>query len=147
MKRYYSAVSTFNKWMLIVSVLSVWGSCIPILMGEFDGLFIFISLLVGGFTVFIASIYFNTYYQIQEDKILWVTGPIKGHIEIIKISRLKKAKSIWEIDSLIKPILSNRPLLLRYTKFDDFPVSPQDEKEFIEELLSKNPSIEIEQFS
>ncbi len=133
--------------MLIISVLSVWGSCIPILMGEFDGLFIFISLLVGGFTVFIASIYFNTYYQIQEDKILWVTGPIKGQIEISKISRLKKAKSIWEIDSLIKPILSNRPLLLRYTKFDDFPVSPQDEKGFIEELLSKNPSIEIEQFS
>ncbi|MEO9484824.1 MAG: PH domain-containing protein [Ekhidna sp.] len=144
MKRYYSAVSDFNKWMLIASILIVWVSCLPILMGEIDGLFIFIVILVSCFTLFMASIYFNTYYQIKDDKVLWVTGPIKGQLEIAKISQLKKVKSAWEINSLIKPILSNRPLLLRYTKFDDFPVSPRDEQEFIEELLTKNPAIIVE---
>lgn len=144
MKRYYSAVSEFNKWMMIASVLIVWVSCIPILMGEIDGLFIFISILVGSFTIFIASVYFNTYYQIKDDKIFWVTGPIKGHLEIAKISQLKKAKSVWEINSLIKPILSNRPLLLRHTKFDDFPVSPAEEQEFIKELLAINPTIAVQ---
>ena len=145
MKRYYSAVSEFNKWMMIASVLIVWVSCAPVLMREeIDGLFIFIAILVGGFTIFIASIYFNTYYQIKDDKIFWVTGPIKGQLEIAKISQLKKAKSVWEIDSLIKPILSNRPLLLRYSKFDDFPVSPAEEQEFIQELLAVNPTITVQ---
>ena len=145
MKKYYSKIGALSKWTVIGSTVLVWGSGIPVLIGEIDGLFIFIALLVGAYTIFMASIYFNTYYQINGDHLNWVTGPIKGKIKVADITQIKRANSIWEIDSLIKPILHHRPLLLRYTKFDDFPMSPEDEKAFIQELLSVNPSIVLEE--
>ncbi|WP_370086694.1 PH domain-containing protein [Ekhidna sp.] len=144
MKRYYSEVSRFTKWTFLISIAIAWISIIPILIGEISTLFFIVAGLVGLFTVLMSSIYFGTYYQIQDEHIIWVTGPFKGKLAIKDITKVKRAKSIWEIDSTIKPILSQSPLLLRYTRFDDFPVSPEEEDEFVNELLIINPKIEME---
>lgn len=141
MKRYYSSVSPFTRWILIGSTLITWVVIIPVLMGEINLAFLLIVGFVGIYTVFMASIYFNTYYRIEEGKVIWVTGPIKGSLEIKEIREIKKADSMWEISSLIKPILSQRPLLLKYNKYDELPVSPVEEQEFITALLEVNAHI------
>ncbi|GAB4245390.1 MAG: hypothetical protein Tsb0034_23850 [Ekhidna sp.] len=143
MNRYYSEVSKLTKWLLWGSLGLTWISLTPVLLGEESTAFWTISLFIGGFTIFIASIYFNTYYTFDHDYLVWVTGPFKGKIKISEIKVVKRARSIWEITSSIKPILSDKPLLLRYSRYDDLPVSPKNERAFLKELLRVNPNIDM----
>ena len=143
MKRYYSERSSFSKCILISSVIITWVATSPIFMGEVDVLFFVMTIFASVFTIFIASIYHNTYYYFEDENLVWVTGPIRGKIKISEIRRIEKAKSVWDISSAIKPILSQRPLLLYYSKYDELPVSPKEELEFIHTLVTANPEIEL----
>ena len=100
-----------------------------------------ITLIVS--TALIISIFFNTYYTLDNQYLYWRTGPFNGKIELASITSIKKAKSAREIASMVKPILSTTPLIIRYNKYDDIPVSPGDEKEFLEKIQRHNPEIEI----
>lgn len=100
--------------------------------------------LVLAATIFLLlSVFFNTYYSIKNGFLHWVTGPFKGKIEIASIRELTRPKSMMELSGMMKPVLSSKPLLVKYNKYDDMPFSPLDEKEFIAELKRENAEIEI----
>ena len=92
MKRYYSKVNGLSKWTIVGSVILLWGITIPVLTGEINFFFLFMCLFVTAFTVFMASIYFGTYYIIKNDELIWHTGPFKGRVEINEIIEIRKAQ-------------------------------------------------------
>ncbi len=100
-----------------------------------------ITLIVS--TALIISIFFNTYYSLDNQYLYWQKGPFGGKVSLDSIRSIKKAKSSREISSVVKPILSSKPLLIRYNKYDEIPVSPQDENKFIEAIQKNNQEIEI----
>ena len=143
-KIYHSKVDSLTNWVLWGSVLVGFFTIIPILstdsfwfrFGMLSMLSLFIGLLI--------SVRYNTYYFFTESEMIWVTGPFKGKINLSKVVKISKAKSWTDISAGTKPILSRKCLLIRYSKYDDLPVSPEREQEFIQEMIQINPNIKLE---
>lgn len=85
----------------------------------------------------------NTYYWFDGDKIHWRTGPFRGQLEINEIKKVTRAQSFMDISGVIKPCLTSKPLLLRYGTYEDLPISPKEEAEFIEQLKSLHSELEV----
>ena len=143
-KRYYSKVS---PWISI----TLWGSVILCCVICFPLFFSNDSLIVRAFALVILtitislllSIFFNTYYTIENGLLHYVTGPFKGKIEIASIREITYPKSLMEISGMMKPVLSSKPLLIKYNKYDDMPFSPSEEEAFIVELRKVNSEIRV----
>jgi hypothetical protein len=79
------------------------------------------------------SIYLNDNQLIV--KSTWV---VYERIDISKITKIEKTNSI-----LSSPALSLDRIRIRYNKYDEVLISPKVKKEFVDELLKVNPTIEI----
>ena len=143
MKKYHSKI---DKWILILLASSIVVSWLPLYSIWKNGslsMIIGMTLLIGAVTWLLISILMHTYYWFDEGNIHWKTGPFKGSISINDISAVKRAESFMDVSAVIKPCLSSKPLLLRYSKYDDLPISPAEETEFISQLKQLQPSFEI----
>lgn len=84
--------------------------------------------------------YFDTYYQIDNQILKYKSGYIKGAIEIGFITNILKGKTRWVG---IKPALATGGLIVKYNRYDDVYLAPEDSETFIKDLLSVNPSIQV----
>ena len=66
------------------------------------------------------------------------TWIVYERIDISKITKIEKTNSI-----LSSPALSLDRIRIRYNKYDEVLISPKVKKEFVDELLKVNPTIEI----
>jgi hypothetical protein len=66
------------------------------------------------------------------------TWVVYERIDIFKITKIEKTNSI-----LSSPALSLDRIRIRYNKYDEVLISPKVKKEFVDELLKVNPTIEI----
>ncbi|MCZ2260829.1 PH domain-containing protein [Sporosarcina sp. G11-34] len=64
--------------------------------------------------------------------------PLKWRVKIQDINSISKRRSL-----LATPSLSINRLVLHYGKYGEMLLSPKDESEFIELLLTKNPQIKL----
>jgi len=94
-----------------------------------------LSFLAVGFLIWI---WFSTGYRIENETIRINNGPFKRQINIKDINRISKRRSL-----LATPSLSIDRLVLHYGKYGEMLLSPKDESEFIELLLTKNPQIKV----
>jgi hypothetical protein len=135
----------FSSKKDILYSLAVWGTAVIVLLFvilDFSltifGLFwVFIGLLSIGFLMWI---WFGTGYQIENDTIKIQNGPFKYKINIVEINRISKRKSV-----LATPALSVDRLALHYGKYGEMLISPKNEMEFTEILLTKNPQIKVDE--
>ena len=141
MKKYRSKISPAIAIMLwtcvgLTSALYFWK------FEDFSFLdFTVLTIIIWGSNFLIVSILTNTHYRFEANNLKWTTGPFSGKIPLNQITRVARANSLFEITGIIKPCLTTRPLLLRYEKYEDLAVSPQDEESFIAELKKWNPEI------
>ena len=84
-------------------------------------------------------IWFGTGYEIKNGNLYYRSGPFTGNIDISGIKEIRKGQS-WRLIG-IKPALSTDGIIIRYNKFDEIFLAPDNKKEFIEELLRNNPDI------
>lgn len=84
-------------------------------------------------------LWFGTNYKIDDEKLIVKTGPFKSTIEIKNIKKLRATKTL-----LAGPALSIDRIEIQYKRYDFVIVSPKEKQKFIEFLLSKNKSIEID---
>jgi hypothetical protein len=84
----------------------------------------------------------DTKYIINNDIILFNSGPFKGIININKIKKIEHHSGLI-VPVTYKPALNTRGLILYYNSFDEIYISPNEEDNFIEELLKINPEIRI----
>lgn len=126
--------SKIDWWFGLLLVYPIFMSVKSMLFGEWVG-------LLGLSIVIVLILFFSktTRYIINDNQLIvkstWV---VYERIDISKITKIEKTNSI-----LSSPALSLDRIRIRYNKYDEVLISPKVKKEFIDELLKVNPTIEI----
>ena len=84
-------------------------------------------------------LWFGTSYKIDDENLIVKSGPFKSTIDIKSIKKLRATKTL-----LAGPALSIDRIEIQYKRYDSVIVSPKEKNKFIESLLSKNKSIEVD---
>ena len=84
-------------------------------------------------------IWFGTGYRIDDEGLIVRSGPFISTIDIKTIKKIKATKTL-----LAGPALSLDRIEIQYKTYDTVIVSPKDKTKFIEILLSKHNSIEVD---
>jgi hypothetical protein len=90
--------------------------------------------------VLISWIYFDTSYKIENDKLFYRSGFLRGKIDILTINEIHKGKTMWVG---LKPALAKGGLIIKYNKYDTIYISPENNNEIVSDLLNLNPGIKI----
>lgn len=99
------------------------------------------ALIVVFVVLFIIYLYFDTSYRITSDGKLIIKGGflIKREIDISSIKKIKATNN-----PLSAPAFSLDRLEISYNKYDTILISPEDKREFIQQLKELKPEIVIE---
>ena len=84
-------------------------------------------------------LWFGTSYKVNDEDLIVKSGPFKSTIDIKSIKKLRATKTL-----LAGPALSIDRIEIQYKRYDFVIVSPKEKNKFIDSLLSKNKSIEID---
>ncbi|MFN3639767.1 MAG: PH domain-containing protein [Flavobacterium sp.] len=85
-------------------------------------------------------IYFDTYYGIQDNYLFYRSAFLRGKIDIHKIREIQQNKTLW---SGIKPALSKNGLIIKFNKYDEVYIAPDDNEKMVNDLISINPNIQV----
>ncbi len=84
--------------------------------------------------------YLNTFYKIENNELIYRSGFLRGKIEIIKIKEIVKGKTMW---GGIKPALSRNGLIIKFNKYNEIYIAPENNDKLVDDLLKLNPEIKI----
>ncbi|MBK0382165.1 PH domain-containing protein [Pedobacter sp. SD-b] len=85
-------------------------------------------------------IFFKTRYTLSTKELRYFCGPLKGVILIEDIKEIQKNTTKW---IGYKPATARKGLVIRYNKYDEVYISPDDNDTFIKELLKLKANIKI----
>lgn len=103
-----------------------------------DSFFIF---LVNVFVIgLLGWIFFGTHYKLSPEYLKYRCGPFYGKIEISSISQILVNQTLYVG---LKPATARNGLIIKYNKYDDIYISPNDNETFVTEILKFNSQIEI----
>jgi hypothetical protein len=105
----------------------------------FEGFHLIADLLALIVIGLLLWIWFGTGYQFENETIKIQSGPFKRKINIQEIRKISKGKS-----ALSSPALALDRLIIHYGRYGQVQISPENEFEFIEVLLKKNPNITLD---
>ena len=84
--------------------------------------------------------YFDTSYHIVNEKLYYRCAFFKGEIEIASIKELEVGATMYVG---LKPALAFKGIIIKYGKYDDIYVAPENNDEIANDLLAINPSIVV----
>lgn len=84
--------------------------------------------------------YFDTSYKIIDEQFYYRSAFVRGKIDIATIKAITKGKTKW---TAIKPALARNGLIIKFSRWDDIYIPPENNDEVIADLLSINPNIKI----
>ncbi|MFC3038871.1 PH domain-containing protein [Virgibacillus xinjiangensis] len=113
--------------------IAVIGVATPLIRGYLSG-----AIFVLPFSLLLLWFWFRTGYIIQNNLLIIRYGPIRLKVNIDQIIEIRKVKSIFAA-----PALSRHRLEIYSGRYNIVSVSPNQEKEFIDELIRQNPDLEI----
>jgi hypothetical protein len=90
--------------------------------------------------ILIFWIYFDTFYKIEKNELIYRSGFLRGKIEIPNIKEILKGKTMW---SGIKPALAKNGLIIKFNKYDEIYIAPENNDELISDLIKLNSEIKI----
>lgn len=90
--------------------------------------------------ILIFWIYFDTFYKIEKNELIYRSGFLRGKIEIPRIKEILKGKTMW---SGIKPALARNGLIIKFNKYDEIYIAPENNDELISDLIKLNSEIKI----
>ncbi len=82
----------------------------------------------------------GTSYEITENKLLYRSGPVQGSIAISDIHEVVVGKTMWVG---LKPATARNGLIVRYEKYSEIYISPDNNQLFVQELLKRNDAIVV----
>ncbi|GAB2618028.1 PH domain-containing protein [Belliella aquatica] len=85
-------------------------------------------------------IYVDTFYKIENHHLIYHSAFLRGKIEILTIKEIRKGETMW---SGVKPALASKGLIIKYNKYDDVYLAPENNDEMIADLLEINPEIKL----
>ncbi len=140
MKIYKANRKGFINYLLIGSVI------LPIIIFFLDKItftekpFILLPLLSP--LILILWIYFDTFYKIEKNELIYRSGFLRGKIEVLNIKEILKGKTMWVG---IKPALARNGLIIKFNKYDEIYIAPENNDELISDLLKLNSEIKIKE--
>ncbi len=90
-----------------------------------------------------ASLWYGTYYEIDNDTLICRSGPFFRKIPISAIRSVSKPKKIFLNQSYMSFGLSFTKSIISYNAYDDISISPGDFDAFVAALKLRNPEIEV----
>ena len=90
--------------------------------------------------VLLLWIWFDTSYSIDGSFLYYQSGPFRGKLEISKINKVLKNKTLW---IGLKPALAQNGLIIQYEKWNQIYISPKEKTEFIAGLIKINDKIVV----
>jgi hypothetical protein len=90
--------------------------------------------------ILVLWIFFDTYYIIDNQRLMYHSAFLRGEIEIKEIREIVKGKTIW---FGIKPALARKGLIIKYNKFDEIYIAPETNDELISALIEINHEIKV----
>lgn len=91
-------------------------------------------------TIPLILIWFRTGYTISDSNIVVYFGPFRKTINMDDIKKICKVKHPFTA-----PALSIDRMEIMYKKFDVITISPKKEREFIDQILKRNPHIQVDE--
>lgn len=98
--------------------------------------FILVPLLSPSGLIF--WIYFDTFYKIENDELVYRSAFLRGKIGISQIREIIKGKTLW---IGVKPALSSGGIIIKYNKYDELYIAPENNEELIADLIKLNHKI------
>ncbi|WP_316570131.1 PH domain-containing protein [Neobacillus sp. YIM B06451] len=123
-----------DVWLTLVIWLSILVCFIP-LFSKGNGSPITTVPIAG----FLLWLWFSTGYKVEGDMLMVKSGPFRRSIPIKEIVKVSRSKSL-----LASYALSIKRLEIRFGKYGQVYVSPQDEQGFIKSLKKVNPTIQTD---
>jgi hypothetical protein len=90
--------------------------------------------------ILIFWIYCDTFYKIEKNELIYRSGFLRGKIEIPNIKEILKGKTMW---SGIKPALARNGLIIKFNKYDEIYIAPENNDELISDLIKLKSEIKI----
>lgn len=101
---------------------------------------LFNALIFAGFIGLLLWILHCTCYELTDGLLKYRSGPAHGKIETCRIREVVKGTTVWIGN---KPATARKGLLIKYDRFEEIYISPENNDTFIAELLKVNPDIII----
>lgn len=99
------------------------------------------SLLLFSPFLFILWVYLDTYYIIDDQYFIYRSAFLKGKVDIQSIKEIQTGKTLW---SGVKPALAPKGLIIKYNRYDEIYVAPENNEELIEDFLKLNRKIKVQ---
>lgn len=126
--------SKIDWWLALLLLYPIFLSVSSMIEGKWHGFLGFVGIIF--FIWFVSK---STRYIVDGNllivKCMFI---VNEKIEINKIRKIEKTNSI-----LSSPALSLDRIAIKYNKFDEVYISPQEKQFFVNELLKINPEIEV----
>jgi len=135
--RFKARRDAFFTIIFLATTLLICGVVVLMIIDKELNPTLFIVLIAQSLLV---SVFFNTYYQINNAELFYRSGFFKGTIDILTIRELEVNTTMWAGN---KPALARNGIIIKYNKYDDIYVSPKKQNEFITELLKINSEIKV----
>lgn len=117
---------------------------LPILIFYFDkNTFIekpFILLFLLTLFALIAWVYFDTVYKIEGTNLIIQSAFLRGKTAILESKEIQKGRTMW---SGVKPTIAKNGLIIKYNKYDEIYLTPENNDEMVADLLKINPEIKV----
>ncbi|WP_255481317.1 PH domain-containing protein [Pontibacter sp. Tf4] len=84
--------------------------------------------------------FFGTWYKVVDGKLRYRSGFLTGEINISHIRQLIVGETMW---AGIKPAIASKGIIIKYNRYDEIYIAPENNSEFAEDLKALNPTIEI----
>ena len=126
-------------WISIVLISTALIRYESISKGDYLSTIINVSLLA----VFWYFVFFYSKYLIAESMLLCKTISVEKGININSITKIEKGNSIWKSGLFFVWYPYQKGLNIYYGNQEDVFVNPDDQENFIKELLEINPKIEL----
>jgi hypothetical protein len=142
---------TFSSSKSWVSTLTIWGTCILLLVLLPSEIQSTTMPLAGkiALTTFLLAVaglllwtWFATYYRISGEVLHYRCGPLYGTIPIQRIRKIKQNKYLLVG---LRPALGLNGLVIHYNRWDEIYLSPADQEGFLRTLQEINSGIVVEE--
>ncbi|MEO8886435.1 MAG: PH domain-containing protein [Mucilaginibacter sp.] len=101
-----------------------------------------VVLLIAPVLAWFLWMWFDTYYIIKDGELFYKSSFMKGSVPISTMHQIIRHNKGLHSCSL-KPALSIKGLIIKYNRWDDMFVSPENAEQFIAELQAINPAITV----
>jgi uncharacterized membrane protein YjfL (UPF0719 family) len=139
--RYRSRTDWFFKSAIVLIFVAFCAGLYQIIKdGESTTSVVLFGIVFGIVLAFLFSLIPTTYYIFQEDGLFCRSSIFKKTIPYKDIRKVDVGNSLY---AGMKMSLALKGIIIYFNKYDEIYISPENQNEFVKELLVKNSEIEI----